>query len=248
MATAFRIERYLQNEEHVVDSGAVAASRHQEVMDALAALQSSLDKGLTVAAAPQSDLAEKAEKIIYQEIEDKRQELLRLKDEMREIYQAIEDTKCQILTIKESGSDGHQIERVAEELSLIVKGTEEATETILNSAETIDTNAANLVASLKEESQQALACEIQDNIVTIFESCNFQDLTGQRITRVVKTFCFIEQRIQKMMEIWGGPESFLGVAPEELEHRQGDGALLNGPSVEGDMDVASQDDIDALFD
>ena len=51
-----------------------------------------------------------------------------------------------------------------------------------------------------------------------------------------------------MMEIWGGPESFLGVAPEELEHRQGDGALLNGPSVEGDMDVASQDDIDALFD
>ncbi len=152
------------------------------------------------------------------------------------------------MTIKESGTNGDNISRAAEELSAIVKGTEEATNKILQSAEVVEINSSNLVAMLKEESQQALACEIQDNVVNIFEACNFQDLTGQRITKVVKTFCFIEQRIYKMMEIWGGSEGFLDITPEELEFRQGDGALLNGPSLENDGDVASQDDIDALFD
>lgn len=248
MANAYRIERYLQKEQTHTDPGILATQRHNELMEQLKKLNQAIVKGVEVKSETANDLAGKAETIIYQEIEEKRAELYRLKEDMREIYQAIEDTKCQILTIKESGSDGHQIDRVAEELSMIVKGTEEATENILNSAEIIDTNATNLVASLNDKSQQALACEIQDNIVNIFESCNFQDLTGQRITRVVKTFCFIEHRIQKMMDIWGGPESFLGLTPEELEHRQGDGALLNGPALEGETDVASQDDIDALFD
>lgn len=248
MVHAFRIERYLQNEVHQADPESLAAERHIEVMQELKKLTETIEKGVEVKSESENQLKGKAEEIILEEIEEKRAELYKLKEEMREIYRAIEDTKCQILTIKESGSDGHQIDRVAEELSLIVKGTEEATENILQSAETIDNNASNLVASLQDKSQQELACEIQDNIINIFESCNFQDLTGQRITRVVKTFCFIEQRIQKMMEIWGGPESFLGITPDELEHRQGDGALLNGPALEGESDVASQDDIDALFD
>lgn len=248
MSSAFRIERFMQPD--IIDEGAgdVAAQRHNEVMDALGSLKKAMAAGIPAEAATADSADDKATKIIFQEIEEKRGELERLRREMREIYQAIEQTKCQILTIKESGSDGQKMDRVAEELSLIVKGTEEATDNILHSAEMIDNNASNLVASLQCGSQQALACEIQEQIVNIFESCNFQDLTGQRITRVVKTFCFIEQRIMKMMDIWGGPESFHDVTPDELESRQGDKSLLNGPSLEMDEDVASQEDIDALFD
>ena len=248
MSSAFRIERYMQPDVAEESVGDIAAKRHSEVMEALDILNKTMAAGVPALAEPGASRDDKATKIIFQEIEEKRNELMRLKDEMREIYQAIEETKCQILTIKESGSEGQKMDRVAEELSLIVKGTEEATNNILQSAELIDNNASNLVAALKDGSQQALACEIQDHIVNIFESCNFQDLTGQRITRVVKTFCFIEKRIMKMMDIWGGPESFQNVTPDELETRNGDKSLLNGPSLETEENVASQEDIDALFD
>ena len=50
-----------------------------------------------------------------------------------------------------------------------------------------------------------------------------------------------------MIEIWGGMESFEDVVPESLDAREGDDRLKNGPSLETDEDVASQDDIDALF-
>jgi chemotaxis protein CheZ len=43
--------------------------------------------------------------------------------------------------------------------------------------------------------------------VQVFESCNFQDLTGQRISKVVATLKFIETHIIKMMDIWAVSKS-----------------------------------------
>ena len=77
--------------------------------------------------------------------------------------------------------------------------------------------------------------------------CNFQDLTGQRITKVVSTLRFVEDRIMQMMDIWGGIETFKDIEVEQRELKEGDAALLNGPALESDIDVATQDDIDALF-
>lgn len=73
-------------------------------------------------------------------------------------------------------------------------------------------------------------------------------MTGQRITKVVKAFCFIEERVQHMMEIWGGLESFQNLELEDSCSRDINEALLNGPSLDDDEDIASQEDIDALFD
>ena len=112
-------------------------------------------------------------------------------------------------------------------------------------AETIDDRAGTLAARLKGE-DQGLANDIQENIVQIFEACNFQDLTGQRISKVVGTLRFVEERIIKMMDIWGGVETFKEIEVE-LEHRMGDQGLLNGPALDDDAGIASQDDIDALF-
>ncbi len=256
MSRAFRIERYLDPVETVEftpkSQNKDQDTRHKEIMDKLNSIEAALANGGGGSADVLAFHAEQAKQAandpIHAEVEKKRAELIHMKNEMREIYKAIDDTKTQILTIKESGANGQQMARAAEELSMIVKGTEEATNNILCAAELIEGNAANLVASIESESQQAMACEIQEQIVGIFEACNFQDLTGQRITKVVKTFCFIEQRVLKMIDIWGGPESFLNVTPEELESRQGDGALLNGPSLENETSIANQDDIDALFD
>ncbi len=51
-----------------------------------------------------------------------------------------------------------------------------------------------------------------------------------------------------MMEIWGGLESFKDVELEESCTRDTDEALLNEPALEDDQDIASQGDIDVLFD
>ena len=85
-------------------------------------------------------------------------------------------------------------------------------------------------------------------MVAIFEACNFQDLTGQRINKVMGTMKFIEQHINEMMEIWGGVDAIKAHAPPIIDAREGDARLLNGPKTDGDIGHASQDDIDALFD
>jgi chemotaxis protein CheZ len=128
-----------------------------------------------------------------------------------------------------------------------VGGTESATETILGGAEEIDQMVQTLMARLKDEQNQALASDIQDRVVKIFEACNFQDLTGQRITKVVGTLKFIETHIVRMMEIWGGLEAFKDIQAEKIAERKGDAALLNGPKLAGEVGHASQDDIDSLF-
>ena len=98
------------------------------------------------------------------------------------------------------------------------------------------------------EQQRILGEEIQERVISIFEACNFQDLTGQRITKVMATMRFIEQHINAMMEIWGGVDAIRSHAPQIVDTREGDARLLNGPKLDGDVGHASQDDIDALFD
>jgi chemotaxis protein CheZ len=98
------------------------------------------------------------------------------------------------------------------------------------------------------DQQKILSEEIQERVVSIFEACNFQDLTGQRISKVMTTMKFIEKHITVMMDIWGGVDAIKSHAPAIVDTREGDDRLLNGPKLEGDVGHASQDDIDALFD
>ena len=63
---------------------------------------------------------------------------------------------------------------------------------------------------------------MQERVIKIFEACNFQDLTGQRITKVVATLKFIETHIVRMMEIWGGLEAFKDIEAETIAEREGD--------------------------
>lgn len=182
-------------------------------------------------------------------IEDFRQqtvEALKMKAELDEIQEAISRTKREIATLHVSGFKGQEMSRVTDELDAVVDGTENATESILSAAEAIDDAANTLSARLKGQDQQ-LAADIQEKVLTVFEACNFQDLTGQRITKVVNVLRFIEDRVTRMMEIWGGMETFKSIEADESLQRVGDAALLNGPALPDADNVASQDDIDALF-
>lgn len=168
--------------------------------------------------------------------------------EIESIQQAIWRTKHEIVTLQVKGLRGDSANRVKDELDAVVSGTETATETILTAAETIEEAAGNLLKHTQGE-DQATAIEIHKQAIRIFEACNFQDLTGQRITKVVQVLHFIEERVDSMMAIWGGEEGFSSIdaASNGIDDREGDAALLNGPALATDVGVVSQDDIDSLF-
>src|SRR5712672_4605825 len=172
----------------------------------------------------------------------------KLKVELDLIHNAINRTKREIAVLHGNSFDGEEMAKVNGELGAVVGGTEQATQRILEAAEAIDQAATALSKVTSPDQQTLLSEEIQERVVSIFESCNFQDLTGQRINKVMTTMKFIENHITVMMDIWGGVDAIKAHAPVIADAREGDARLLNGPKTEGDVGHVSQDDIDALFD
>jgi chemotaxis protein CheZ len=174
-------------------------------------------------------------------------EMQKLKGELVVIHNAINRTKQEIATLHVTGFRGQNMSRMTHELDAVVAGTEQATQSILNMVEDIDQFATALIDSAPNESEKEVGRAIQERVVKVFEACNFQDITGQRISKVVNTWKFIEGHVAQMMEIWGGMEAFKEFIPETPPEPQGDDALLNGPKLSDDAGHVSQDDIDALF-
>jgi chemotaxis protein CheZ len=171
----------------------------------------------------------------------------KLKVELDLIYDAISRTKREIAVLHGKSFNGEEMAKVNGELGAVVGGTEQATQQILEATEAIDQAASALMKVNSPDQQKLLSEEIQERVVSIFEACNFQDLTGQRINKVMGTMKFIENHITIMMDIWGGVDAIKAHAPLIVDTREGDAKLLNGPKAEGDIGHASQDDIDALF-
>jgi len=172
----------------------------------------------------------------------------KLKVELDLISDAINRTKREIAVLHGKSFHGEEMAKVNGELGAVVGGTEQATQQILEAAESIDQAASALSKVTSPDQQKILSEEIQERVVSIFEACNFQDLTGQRISKVMTTMKFIENHITVMMDIWGGVDAIKTHAPPIIDTREGDAKLLNGPKLEGDAGHASQNDIDAMFD
>jgi chemotaxis protein CheZ len=119
--------------------------------------------------------------------------------------------------------------RIAHELEAVSQGSEEATQKILAAAEDIDQVADNLTAVLKDEIDRGLAQDIRDRVVQIFEACNFQDLTSQRVAKVMAALKEIEAEIARALA---------EIAPARAA------PPVHGPRFESDNGHASQRDID----
>ncbi|WP_245454337.1 protein phosphatase CheZ [Aquabacter cavernae] len=204
-----------------------------------------LDRILTELAALRADLARATRLSPEIETEDSKGVLWQGLETIRE---AIANTKSEIASIQAGHHSGANLDRATYELSAVVSDTEAATEVILSAAENIDDLVKRLGRDLTGE-QKDIAHQIHDNAVQIFEACNFQDITGQRISKVVGLMQFVEHHISRMIAIWGGPEDLHRMAGDlkKEREREGDAALLNGPALSSDNNVVSQDDIDSLF-
>jgi chemotaxis protein CheZ len=160
------------------------------------------------------------------------------------IQQAINKTRFEIGALHAKGLRDRQINRATDELDAVVSDTEHATQSILAAAEAID-GASDLLMTRLDGNDRARAAEIHDHVIHIFEACNFQDIAGQRLTKVVSLLHFIETSVGKMAEIW--VDSGRSTVTEESEAPAEKDALLNGPALAGDEGIVSQDDIDSLF-
>ena len=169
-----------------------------------------------------------------------------LKTEVKALAHAIHQTKVEIAALRNPNSERDQIAIVSDELDAVVRATEDATNSILESAETID-NVAEQLRSSNDAFYSQLGEQLAEQSMNVYEACNFQDITGQRITKVVNAMKFVEERIQAMIKIWG-EEDFKEIAPSTTLDRKDDpdAALLSGPQMDGEG--ISQDEIDALFD
>jgi chemotaxis protein CheZ len=211
----------------------IAARRHAEVMRGIAAVHAALE--------PSSG----ASKALLDQIKSDLREALNLKEELDAISGSIQRTKCEIATLH-AHTPGGQVTSVTDELGAVVSGTEAATNSILAAAEEID-EITGALASRLSGADAEMTRQISERVITIFEACNFQDITGQRISKVVSSMKFIEERVTQMAQIWGGLESFNDVEAFRMPERKGDEALLNGPALDNDPMRTSQDAIDALF-
>ena len=140
--------------------------------------------------------------------------------------------------------DERPMARASDELGAAVDGMEKATQKILKSVEVIDDSAKALTASLKDDYKRGLAQEIQDNVMRIYEACNFQDIAGQRIGNVMKTLAALEAQVTDMLARCDDIPAARPVARAALPPERG---LLNGPRLDNDAGHASQRDIDMMF-
>ncbi|MBW7962817.1 protein phosphatase CheZ [Bradyrhizobium sp. BR 10261] len=247
----FRVEDLAGGEMPILDMTEEAGPMHSEIMAELRAIRAQMARGGHVAQ-PQSDTVvahEVAEtRALLETYRAQIEQCEKLKVELDLIHDAIDRTKREIATLHGKSFDGGEMAKVNGELGAVVGGTEQATQQILEAAESIDQAASAMSKVDSIDQQKRLADDIQERVISIFEACNFQDLTGQRISKVMSTMKFIEQHINAMMEIWGGVDAIKAHVPAPVDNRSEDEKLLNGPKLAGDVGHASQDDIDALFD
>ncbi|MBV8652258.1 MAG: protein phosphatase CheZ [Alphaproteobacteria bacterium] len=163
-----------------------------------------------------------------------------LRQELQEMSVYIQQTRNEIAALRPDDTGNNRIMAATGELDAIVTATERATSEILNGVERIQ----QLVSRLpRSEETKTIFADLDAQVTEILTACSFQDITGQRTTKVVNTLRYLEQRVNSMLEIWG-VDSLKGlVAPVEIGDTRPDAHLLNGPSLEG----VSQDDVDALL-
>jgi chemotaxis protein CheZ len=158
--------------------------------------------------------------------------------ELREIAGYIENMREHMGALQANELRTTRIPRAGEELGAIVRATEGATNRIMECAEAVMGADASDPAAYK-----AL---VDEKMMMIFEACSFQDITGQRIAKVVETLQHIEERVARFAQVMKANdiEGFVTEAERARKERQ-DRLLLNGPAAEGAG--IKQTEVDSLF-
>lgn len=165
---------------------------------------------------------------------------MKIYSELEALSQYIVAAKHEIASLRPDEIMARHLPMATDELDAIVGATEQATNEILEAMEVLENNAANMAPE---------TADIVTNCVTrVYEACNFQDITGQRITKVVKALKHIENKVSALMAAFGEELQKSGASAPMEDHSEEDNkdkSLLNGPQLP--EDAQKQKDIDALL-
>lgn len=168
-----------------------------------------------------------------------------LKQQVDGLMRYMNRLQKEIAAIHTPSDDDHQFGSTKAQLEAIVAATESATDSIMDAVDRNEEVVSELRKRLTDPDHMSLLDKIVDNDNEVFEACSFQDISGQRVNKVVKSITYVEQRVDALAEIWG--KAYLVKAKVDgNEEEILDGEKLSGPQLNGAG--LSQDDIDKLFD
>jgi chemotaxis protein CheZ len=159
--------------------------------------------------------------------------------EVAELGRTIAAAKAEIAALRMNDINVSHIPSATDELDAIVAHTARATESILETCETLD----RIAAALSGETQRDLSAQLQGATTRIYEACGFQDITGQRITKVVTTLKTIEAKVTHIIAAFG--DRCRGGEPEPVAEPPPVEVTLHGPQLPAN--AMDQTDIDKLL-
>jgi chemotaxis protein CheZ len=168
---------------------------------------------------------------ISDDLTSKEASLLR---EVEELGRTIAIAKSEIAALRVDDITDHDIPFATDELDAIVEHTAHATHAILESCEMLD--------AVSETVTGEPAAKLQNAVTRIYEACSFQDITGQRITKVVTTLKVIEEKVAHIISTFGTSTDGKGRTASAITS---DADLLNGPQLPAH--AMDQSDIDKLL-
>jgi chemotaxis protein CheZ len=154
--------------------------------------------------------------------------------EFQYIAQFIQKARDEISELQPNEIRNNRIPGASVELDAVVKDTEAATGAIMTEAEAL--------LSVEPVDLASYKAQVDDAMMRVIEACSFQDLTGQRVMKVIGTLRHIEERVSQFADALGVKDAKRAETEDERRKRE---LMLNGPAVGGPS--SSQDDIDALF-
>ncbi len=170
--------------------------------------------------------------------------------ELDALAKIIRNAKSEIAELRADEIRQRHLPVAQDELDAVISATEAATNAIMAAAEKIEATAAAVGGEHADQ--------LTDAVTGIYEACTFQDITGQRISKVVRTLRQIEDKVAALLSALGAhapeaeaeapkpaPVAAPAPAAKTVNANPTDAELLNGPQLP--TNAMNQDDIDAIL-
>lgn len=189
-----------------------------------------------------AEIAEVVSALLAEMEGDLSEDNLKLFAELESLSRYITTAKSEIAALRPDEITARHLPKATDELDAIVGATEEATNSILAAMESLE----NMAGELPPEQGE----KVTEAVTQVYEACSFQDITGQRITKVVSALKHIEEKVDALVAAFGDEIAKYKAAHPDAEEKPvdqkpTDADLLNGPQLPDD--ASKQAEIDALL-
>lgn len=224
------------------------------LMERIALLEQS-QKGDMIPAAEVWKLLDSVKEMFGEKVDGVHGQSSELYKELGELAKFINGAKKELQEVRASNIADEHLPNATNHLDAIVQMTEQATGRIMDECDQVtnfhnDAKERLLAAEPAIDPNTLMGVDdalnqAQTSITHIYEACNFQDITVQRIQKVVKALQEIERQVLRMVVVFGLVENQSKLDEATKQELTEDAALLQGPQLAGQG--LEQDDIDAIL-